>query len=84
MFSLNSGNFFYLIVDFVARATYNNIHQVKEEQKMAKKSVTPSIRMNEEDYLQFKDLKEKYNISWTKFIEYASELIEEDMKKNGH
>lgn len=50
---------------------------------MAKKSVTPSIRMNEDDYLKFKALKEKYNISWTNFIEYASELIEEDMKKNG-
>lgn len=51
---------------------------------MAKKSVTPSIRMNEEDYLKLKALKEKYGVSWTKFIAYANELIEKDMKKNGH
>lgn len=50
---------------------------------MAKKSITPSLRLNEDDYLKFKALKEKYNISWTKFVEYASELIEEDMKKDG-
>lgn len=51
---------------------------------MAKKSVTPSIRMNEDDYLQLKDLKEKYNISWTKFIAYVNKLVEKDMKKNGY
>ena len=51
---------------------------------MAKKSVTPSIRMNEEDYQKLKALKEKYDVSWTKFIAYASELIEKDMRKNGH
>jgi len=50
---------------------------------MPKKSITPSIRMNEEDYLQFKDLKEKYNISWTKFIAYANRLLEKDLKDNG-
>lgn len=51
---------------------------------MAKKSVTPSIRMNEEEYLKLKALKEKYNISWTKFIAYANELIEKDMRNNGN
>jgi len=51
---------------------------------MAKKSITPSIRMNEDDYKKFKELKEKYDISWTKFIEFASKLIEEDMAKNGN
>ena len=51
---------------------------------MAKKSITPSLRLNEEDYLKLKELKEKYNISWTKFIAYANELIEEDMRKNGN
>lgn len=51
---------------------------------MAKKSITPSIRMNEDDYKKFKELKEKYDISWAKFITYANRLIEEDMKKNGH
>jgi len=50
---------------------------------MAKKSITPSIRMNEEDYKKFKELKEKYNISWTKFIACANELLEKDLKDNG-
>ena len=47
---------------------------------MAKKSVTPSIRMNEDDYKKFKELKEKYDISWAEFIKYANELLENDMK----
>lgn len=51
---------------------------------MAKKSITPSIRLNEDDYLKFKALKERYGISWTKFIAYANELLEKDMIKNGH
>ena len=50
---------------------------------MAKKSITPSIRMNEEDYKKFKELKEKYDISWTKFIACANELLEKDLKDNG-
>nr|DAW55302.1 MAG TPA: NikA, BACTERIAL CONJUGATION, RELAXASE, DNA [Caudoviricetes sp.] len=50
---------------------------------MAKKSITPSFRLNEDDYLKFKELKEKYNLSWTKFIEYSNKLIENDMKKMG-
>jgi len=49
---------------------------------MAKKSVTPSLRLNEEDYLKFKELKERYGISWTNFIAYANKLIEIDMAKN--
>lgn len=51
---------------------------------MANKSITPSIRMNEEDYKKFKEFKEKYDISWAKFIAYANELIEKDMKNNGN
>lgn len=50
---------------------------------MAKKSITPSIRMNEEDYKKFKELKEKYDISWAEFIAYANELLEKDLKDNG-
>lgn len=50
---------------------------------MAKKSITPSLRLNEDDYLKLKELKERYGISWTKFIAYANELIEKDMKANG-
>ena len=51
---------------------------------MAKKSMTPSLRLNEDDYFKLKSLKEEYNVSWTKFIEYANTLIEKDMKNNGH
>ncbi|WP_300560795.1 hypothetical protein [Companilactobacillus sp.] len=51
---------------------------------MAKKSITPSLRLNEDDYLKLKELKEKYGISWTKFIAYVNGLVEKDMRKNGH
>lgn len=51
---------------------------------MDKKSITPSLRLNEDDYLKLKQLKERYGVSWTKFIEYANALIEKDMIKNGH
>ena len=47
---------------------------------MAKKSIITSFRLNEEDYLKIKALKEKYNLSWTKLMAYTSELIEQDMK----
>lgn len=50
---------------------------------MAKKSVTPSIRMNEDDYIKLKALKEQYGISWTKLISCANALLEKDMKENG-
>ena len=49
---------------------------------MVKKSIVTSIRLNEDDYLKLKELKEKYGISWTKFIAYANELLENDMKAN--
>jgi len=47
---------------------------------MAKKSIITSIRLNEDDYLKFKSLKEKSGASWTKFIAHANELIEKDNK----
>jgi len=50
---------------------------------MAKKSIVTSLRLNEDDYLQLKELKEKYNLSWTKLIAFANELLEKDMRKNG-
>ena len=46
---------------------------------MAKKSVTPSIRMDENEYLKIKALKEKYNISWNELIKYANRVLSEDM-----
>ena len=49
---------------------------------MAKKSVTPSIRMNEEEYLKIKSLKEKYNISWNELIKYTNKLLSKEMDKH--
>ena len=53
----------------------------KEEINMAKKSITPSIRMNEEEYFKLKALKEEYNVSWNELIKYANKVLSEDMKK---
>lgn len=50
---------------------------------MAKKSVTPSIRMDEEVYLKIKALKEKYGMSWNEVIKCANRVLSEDMKSNG-
>lgn len=50
---------------------------------MANKSIITSIRLNEDDYLKLKALKEKSGVSWTKFIAHTNELISEEMKKNG-
>lgn len=49
---------------------------------MAKKSVTPSIRMNEDEYLKLKALKEEYNVSWNEIIARANKLLERDIKAN--
>jgi len=48
---------------------------------MAKKSVTPSLRMSEGEYQKLKALKEEYNVSWNEFIAYANRVLSEDMKK---
>ena len=50
---------------------------------MAKKSITPSIRMNEEQYLKLKELKEEYNVSWNKLIKRVNTMLENDMEKTG-
>lgn len=47
---------------------------------MAKKSITPTLRVNQDDFLKFKELKEKNGTSWTKFIAYVNALVEKDMK----
>ena len=47
---------------------------------MAKKSVTPSIRMDEEVYQKIKALKEKYGMSWNEVIKCANRVLEKDMK----
>jgi len=48
---------------------------------MAKKSVTPSIRMDEDEYQKLKALKEEYGVSWNELIKYANRVLAEDMKK---
>ena len=48
---------------------------------MAKKSVTPSIRMDEEVYQKLKSLKEKYNISWNDLVKYSNKLLSENMNR---
>ena len=47
---------------------------------MAKKSVTPSIRMNEDEYQKLKALKEEYNVSWNELIKYLNRVLSEDLK----
>ena len=47
---------------------------------MAKKSMVTSIRLNDDDYSRLKELKEKYGVSWTKFIAYANELLAENIE----
>ena len=42
---------------------------------MASKSVTPSIRMSEEEYQKLKALKEAYGVSWNEFIKYANRVL---------
>ena len=49
---------------------------------MAKKSVTPSIRMDDEEYQKLKALKEKYNISWNDLVKYSNKLLSKEMDKH--
>jgi len=49
---------------------------------MAKKSITPSFRLNYDDYMKLKELKEKNGVSWTKFIALSNKLVEKYMKEN--
>ena len=47
---------------------------------MAKKSLITSFRLNEDDYLKLKALKEKYGSSWTKLVAHINLLLEQEMK----
>lgn len=47
---------------------------------MAKKSITPTLRVNQDDFLKFKELKEKSGTSWTKFMAYVNTLVEKENK----
>lgn len=51
---------------------------------MTKKSVTPSLRMDEDQYLKLKALKEKHGISWNELIKYANKLLYKEMERNGN
>jgi len=59
---------------------YNDINKSKEKKIMAKQTITPSFRLNVEDYMKLKELKEKSGISWTKFMAYVNALVEKDNK----
>lgn len=47
---------------------------------MAKKSLITSIRLNEDDYLKLKALKEEYGISWTKLVAHINNILEQEIK----
>ena len=47
---------------------------------MAKQTITPSFRLNVEDYMKFKELKEKSGISWTKLVARINVILEQEMK----
>lgn len=47
---------------------------------MAKQTITPSFRLNVEDYMKLKELKEKSGISWTKFVAHINKILEQEMK----
>jgi len=47
---------------------------------MAKKSIVTSLRLNEDDYLKLKSLKEEYGTSWTKLVAHINKILEQEMK----
>ena len=60
----------------VSATSTNSVSQVTPN-----KSITPSIRMDEEEYQKLKALKEEYGVSWNELIKYANRMLAEDMKK---
>lgn len=62
---------------------YNDNNKSKENTHMAKQTITPSFRLNVEDYAKLKELKEESGISWTKFMAYVNTLVEKDNKDAG-
>ena len=47
---------------------------------MAKKSLITTFRLNEDDYLKLKELKEKSGISWTKLVAHINVILEQELK----
>ena len=49
---------------------------------MAKKSITTTFRLNEDDFLKFKELKEKSGTSWTKLVAHINVILEQELKED--
>lgn len=49
---------------------------------MTSKSVTPSIRMSEDEYQKLKALKEEYGVSWDEFIAFANRVLSGGIKND--
>lgn len=47
---------------------------------MAKKSRITTFRLNEDDYLKLKELKEKSFTSWTKLVAHLNVILEQELK----
>lgn len=47
---------------------------------MAKKSVVTTFRLNEDDFLKFRELKEKSGTSWTKLVAHINNILEQELK----
>ena len=47
---------------------------------MAKKSITTTFRFDEDDFLKFKELKEKSGMSWTKLVAHINVILEQELK----
>jgi len=47
---------------------------------LAKKSLITTFRLNEDDFLKFKELKEKSGMSWTKLVAHVNNILEQEMK----
>jgi len=54
--------------------------EAKEDKNMAKRSITTTFRLNEDDFLKFKELKEKSGMSWTKLVAHINLILEQEIK----
>lgn len=44
------------------------------------KSIITTFRLNEDDFLKFRELKEKSGTSWTKLIAHLNTILEQELK----
>jgi len=61
----------------VSATSTNSVSQVTPN-----KSITPSFRIDEDEYQKLKAFKEESRISWNELIKYTNELISEEMNKH--